>query len=188
MNSIFTPFPDTLWVRKEIKFGYSCSLCQILHSWYRQSSFLHSAVPRARDGMSISLMQDLAEKTLVPKLDSYSTYKNRCIFVEQQLLIISIVLLLQSIAIVGQVNSHTSSYQLNNSFSSYLTPWKLWNLKTEVEAWHMFLLKLIFWMCTHFIVLLLLQWMDICTLCADIRKNLYGERKKNIVGALVLYI
>ena len=72
MNSIFTPFPDTLWVRKEIKFGYSCSLCQILHSWYRQSSFLHSATPRARDGLSESLMQDLAEKALVPKLDSYN--------------------------------------------------------------------------------------------------------------------
>ena len=73
MNSIFTPFPDTLWVRKEIKFGYSCSLCQILHSWYRQSSFLHSATPRARDGLSVSLsvVQDFAEKALVPKLDSY---------------------------------------------------------------------------------------------------------------------
>ena len=72
MNSIFTPFPDTLWVRKEIKFGYSCSLCQILHLWYRQSSFLHSATPRARDGLSVSLMQDFAEKALVPKLDSYN--------------------------------------------------------------------------------------------------------------------
>ena len=71
MNSIFTPFPDILWVRKEIKLGYSCSLCKILHSWYRQSSFLHSATPRARDGLSVSLVQDFAEKTLVPKLDSY---------------------------------------------------------------------------------------------------------------------
>ena len=72
MNAIFTPFPDTLWVRKEIKFGYSCSLCKILHSWYRQSSFLHSATPRARDGLSVSLVQDFAEKALVPKLDSYN--------------------------------------------------------------------------------------------------------------------
>ena len=72
MNSIFTPFPDTLWVRKEIKFGYSCSLCQILHSWYRQSSFLHSATPRARDDLSVSRVQDFAEKALVPKLDSYT--------------------------------------------------------------------------------------------------------------------
>ena len=71
MNSIFTPFPDTLWVRKEIKFGYSCSLGKILHSWYRQSSFLHSATPRARDGLSVSRVQDFAEKALVPKLDSY---------------------------------------------------------------------------------------------------------------------
>ena len=73
MNAIFTPFPDTLWVRKEIKFGYSCSLCKILHSWYRQSSFLHSATPRARDGLSVSLVQDFAEKALVPKLDSYKS-------------------------------------------------------------------------------------------------------------------
>ena len=51
MNSIFTPFPDTLWVRKEIKFGYSCSLCQIKSN------------------------QDLAEKALVPKLDSYNPDK-----------------------------------------------------------------------------------------------------------------
>ena len=36
-----------------------------------QSSFLHSAMPRARDGLSVSLMQDLAKKALVPKLDSY---------------------------------------------------------------------------------------------------------------------
>ena len=28
-------------------------------------------MPRARDGLSVSLMQDLAEKALVPKLDSY---------------------------------------------------------------------------------------------------------------------
>ena len=34
----FHTFSDTLWVRKEIKFGYLCSLCQILHSWYRQPS------------------------------------------------------------------------------------------------------------------------------------------------------
>ena len=68
----FHTFPDTLWVRKEIKFGYSCSLCQILHSWYRQSSFLHSATPRARDGLSVSLVQDFAEKALLPKLDSYN--------------------------------------------------------------------------------------------------------------------
>ena len=69
----FTPFPDTLWVRKEIKFGYSCSLCKILRSWYRQSSFLHSATPRARDGLSVSLVQDFAEKALGPKLDSYNS-------------------------------------------------------------------------------------------------------------------
>ena len=68
----FSPFPDTLWVRKEIKFGYSCSLCKILRLWYRQSSFLHSATPRARDGLSVSLVQDFAEKALVPKLDSYT--------------------------------------------------------------------------------------------------------------------
>ena len=37
-----------------------------------QSSFLHSAAPRARDGLSVSLMQDFAEKALVPKLDSYN--------------------------------------------------------------------------------------------------------------------
>ena len=72
MNFIFTPFPDTLWVRKEIKFGYECFLGKILHSWYRQSSFLHSATPRVRDGLSVSLVQDFAEKALVPKLDSYS--------------------------------------------------------------------------------------------------------------------
>ena len=60
-----------LWVRKEIKFGYSCFLGKILHSWYRQSSFLHSATPRARDGLSVSRVQDFAEKALVPKLDSY---------------------------------------------------------------------------------------------------------------------
>ena len=62
-----------LWVRKEIKFGYSCFLGKILHSWYRQSSFLHSATPRARDGLSVSRVQDFAEKALVPKLDSYSS-------------------------------------------------------------------------------------------------------------------
>ena len=45
---------------------------KILHSWYRQSSFLHSAAPRARDGLSVSLVQDFAEKALVPKLDSYN--------------------------------------------------------------------------------------------------------------------
>ena len=73
-NSIFTPFPGTFWVRKEIKFGYSCSLCKILHSWYRQSSCLHSAAPRARDGLSVSLVQDFAEKAFVPKLDSYIHY------------------------------------------------------------------------------------------------------------------
>ena len=61
-----------LWVRKEIKFGYSCFLGKILHSWYRQSSFLHSATPRARDGLSVSRVQDFAEKALVPKLDSYN--------------------------------------------------------------------------------------------------------------------
>ena len=77
MNSIFTPFPDTLWVRKEIKFGYSCSLGKILHSWYRQSSFLHEATPRARDGLSVSRVQDFAEKALVPKLDSYIKIHNR---------------------------------------------------------------------------------------------------------------
>ena len=32
---------------------------------------MHSATPRARDGPSESLMQDFAEKALVPKLDSY---------------------------------------------------------------------------------------------------------------------
>ena len=44
----------------------------VLRSWYRQSSFLHSATPRARDGLSVSLVQDFAEKALVRKLDSYS--------------------------------------------------------------------------------------------------------------------
>ena len=58
-------------LEKKSSFGYSCSLCKILHSWYRQSSFLHSATPRARDGLSVSLVQDFAEKALVPKLDSY---------------------------------------------------------------------------------------------------------------------
>ena len=64
----------TLWVRKEIKFGYSCFLGKILHSWYRQSSFLHSATPCARDGLSVSRVQDFAEKALVPKLDSYNIW------------------------------------------------------------------------------------------------------------------
>ena len=32
---------------------------------------LHSATPRARDGLSVSSVQDFAEKALVPKLDSY---------------------------------------------------------------------------------------------------------------------
>ena len=32
---------------------------------------MRSATPRARDGLSVSLMQDFAEKALVPKLDSY---------------------------------------------------------------------------------------------------------------------
>ena len=36
-----------------------------------ESSFLHSATPRARDGLSVSLVQDLAEKALVTKLNSY---------------------------------------------------------------------------------------------------------------------
>ena len=66
----------TLWVRKEIKFGYSCFLGKILHLWYRQSSFLHSATPRARDGLSVSRVQDFAEKALVPKLDSYNNDKS----------------------------------------------------------------------------------------------------------------
>ena len=70
------PFSANFWVRKVIKFGYSCFLCQILHSWYRQSSFLHSATPRARDGLSESLVQDLAKKALVPKLDSYNNFYN----------------------------------------------------------------------------------------------------------------
>ena len=70
----FHNFSAIFWVRKEIKFGYSCSLYQILHLWYRQSSFLHSATPRARDGLSVSLVQDLAEKALVPKLDSYNRW------------------------------------------------------------------------------------------------------------------
>ena len=69
-----------LWVRKEIKFGYSCSLGQILHSRYRQSSFMHSAMPRAWDGMSVSLVQDLAEKALVTKLDSYNQSRG-CIYI-----------------------------------------------------------------------------------------------------------
>ena len=37
----------------------------------RDADSLHSAAPRARDGLSESLMQDLGEKALVPKLDSY---------------------------------------------------------------------------------------------------------------------
>ena len=42
----------------------------------RDTDSLHSCTrlvpPRARDGLSESLMQDFAEKALVPKLDSYS--------------------------------------------------------------------------------------------------------------------
>ena len=65
-------FSATFWIRKEIKCGYSCSLYQILHEWYRQSLFLHSANASCKNGLSMSLVQDLAEKALVPKPDSYN--------------------------------------------------------------------------------------------------------------------
>ena len=71
MNSICTLFPDTLWVRKEIKFGYSTRALSS-KSWTRDTDSLHSCTRRARDGLSVSLLQDLDEKALLPKLDSYS--------------------------------------------------------------------------------------------------------------------
>ena len=64
-------FACLLWVRNKIKFGYSCSLGQILHLWYRQSSFLHLANASCKNGLFVSLVQDLAKKPLIPELDSY---------------------------------------------------------------------------------------------------------------------
>ena len=37
----------------------------------RDTDSLHSCTRRARDGLSVSRVQDFAEKALVPKLDSY---------------------------------------------------------------------------------------------------------------------
>ena len=58
-----------LWVRKQIKFGYSCSIDQMLHSGYGQSSFGHETLLAWHQ--HASLVQDLAEKAPVIQLDSY---------------------------------------------------------------------------------------------------------------------
>ena len=55
-----------------IKFGYECFLGKILHSWYRQaiSCTRRSRVQEWR--LSVSRVQDFAEKARVTKLDFFS--------------------------------------------------------------------------------------------------------------------
>ena len=59
------PFSANFWVRKEINFGYSCFLCK---SYTPDTDSLHSctrlqATPRARDGLSVSLVQSTRTQT-----------------------------------------------------------------------------------------------------------------------------